>query len=63
MDLISYILQVPLWALIAGAVAVLGIVWFIASSVAAFFIFTGPPDAFDVDIKAPEYQAADRKNK
>ena len=54
MDPISFILQVPLWALIAGAVAVLGIVWFIASSVAAFFIFTGPPDTFDVEIKDPK---------
>jgi hypothetical protein len=50
-DPIAFLLQFPAWALIAGGVVVLAIFWVIASAFAAFFIFTGPPDTFDVDIK------------
>lgn len=54
MEFVSLILQVPLWVIVIGAVAALGIIWFVISSVVAFFIFTGPPDTFDVDIKDSE---------
>lgn len=51
MDIISFITQFPVWTLILVAVAIIGIFWMIVTALAAFFIFTGPPDTFDVDIK------------
>ena len=51
MDPIAFLMQFPAWALIIGGVAVLAIIWMVITAFAAFFIFTGPPDTFDVDIK------------
>jgi hypothetical protein len=50
-DPIAFLLQFPAWVLIAGGIAVLAILWVVMAALAAFFIFTGPPDTFDVDIK------------
>lgn len=51
MDFVSFIMQFPVWSLLLIAAVIIGVFWMIVTALAAFFIFTGPPDTFDVDIK------------
>jgi len=51
MDFVSFISQFPVWSLLLIAAIIIGVFWMIVTALAAFFIFTGPPDAFDVDVK------------
>tara|TARA_B110000503_G_scaffold49553_1_gene80490 strand:+ start:189 stop:350 length:162 start_codon:yes stop_codon:yes gene_type:complete len=47
----------PVWLIVVGAIVLAGLaVWFLISALATFFLLTGPPDTFDVDI-------ADKKEK
>jgi hypothetical protein len=50
-EFIDFLLKTPLWILFVASAAILGIIWMVITALAAFFIFTGPPDTFDVDIK------------
>lgn len=38
-------------------------IWLILSLIATFFIFTGPPDTYDVEINDKNFKPAERKKK
>lgn len=57
MDVLHIVSEIPTHFLIgAGIGVVLAFLWAAITVIATFFIFTGPPDTFDVDIsdRAPK---------